>query len=80
MKVTTYLILTSVDGNFNHFELGFFEGILATLGITDYASNSFTSTFKSYTFVTTKENDALINRICTDKEIHFKKGNVEIHL
>ena len=79
MKVKSYLIETAVADNII-FEVGFFEGVLAALGITDYDKGYFTASFRSYTFVTTEENDALITKICTEKEIHFRKANVEIRL
>lgn len=80
MKAVVYLVQLSVDCNFNNFELGFFEGLLAALGIKDYETQSFTEHYRAYTFVTTKENEALIDGVCKERDIHMRKGNVKINL
>lgn len=74
MIVTTYLAEEYA------FEIGYFEGTLAALGITEYAKDSYTSHFKSYTFVTTKENDSFINNLCKKQKLHIRRGRVRISI
>lgn len=78
--IATYLIKKSVNSNFNTFEIGFFEGILAAFGIGDFATDNFASEFKSYTFITTKGIDENINSICAENGLHYMRGNVSIKL